>query len=369
MDIPVVKMQGTISRGVVSVYVDEAGNLMMLMSNGELLNLGTVTGSEGIPGVGIKSVEQTATSTESGGTNEVTVTLTSGEAMKFYVFNGVKGDRGDAGEPGPKGDRGDSGASAQNLLDNGDFTNPINLPGAGNAITRWTIGNNGSVEIKDGCIGIKNSSTSSRITFTQQLPRNYVGEEVTIAVCDNDTGEIHYSSAIVPAVQSTETYFNVVNFGGAEGKDNACRLSLTGAGVLQFQIVVKTSSTLNVRWAAMYKGNITLDALKLFTPKGYNIELLNCGGYARTESFKNTLPASGWSGSAPYTQSITVSGILASDEPFVDVNLKDVSNGAEILEAWSVVGRITASANNTITAYCYEEKPAVDIPILLKVVR
>lgn len=42
----------------------------------------------GEPGVGITSVVQTVTSVQSGGTNEVTVTLTNGTTSKFYIHNG-----------------------------------------------------------------------------------------------------------------------------------------------------------------------------------------------------------------------------------------------------------------------------------------
>jgi len=90
---------------------------------------------------------------------------------------------------------------------------------------------------------------------------------------------------------------------------------------------------------------------------------------AETSSYKATLSASKWSDSAPYTQSVTVSGILATDEPFVYANLDGVADGAATLESWMVIGRMVASANDTITAYCYEEKPEVDVPIILKVVR
>ena len=90
---------------------------------------------------------------------------------------------------------------------------------------------------------------------------------------------------------------------------------------------------------------------------------------ATTASYKGTLSASGWSDSAPYTQQIAVPGILFSDEPFIDIYLENVADGTAIIEAWSCVGRVSTSANDTLTAYCYEEKPEVDIPIILKVVR
>lgn len=96
-------------------------------------------------------------------------------------------------------------------------------------------------------------------------------------------------------------------------------------------------------------------------------------GAATTASYTGTLTSSGWSSSAPYTQSITVTGIKSTDEPFVDVDLSggfaSPSDAAFVIENYLLIGRMSASANNTITAYCYEEKPTCNIPILLKVVR
>jgi len=58
----------------------------------------------------ISDMTQTETSTESGGINVFTVTLTNGESAAFEVRNGAKGDKGDTGEKGDKGDKGNTGA-------------------------------------------------------------------------------------------------------------------------------------------------------------------------------------------------------------------------------------------------------------------
>lgn len=42
----------------------------------------------GEPGVGVQSIVQTSTSVQSGGTNEITCTLTDGTITKFYLHNG-----------------------------------------------------------------------------------------------------------------------------------------------------------------------------------------------------------------------------------------------------------------------------------------
>ena len=67
------------------------------------------SGSQGKDGVGIASVEQTTTSTQDGGYNVVTITLTDGTASSFRVRNGTKGPKGDTGPQGPIGPKGDTG--------------------------------------------------------------------------------------------------------------------------------------------------------------------------------------------------------------------------------------------------------------------
>lgn len=92
---------------------------------------------------------------------------------------------------------------------------------------------------------------------------------------------------------------------------------------------------------------------------------------ASTASYTALFLASGWSESAPYSQTVSVEGILATDDPLVDVSLTGVTTaeaGKARTDAWTFVGRVEAGAG-TVTACCYEEKPTVDLPVLLKVVR
>ena len=90
---------------------------------------------------------------------------------------------------------------------------------------------------------------------------------------------------------------------------------------------------------------------------------------AETTSCAGTLLANEWSEEAPFVQEISVDGIMEEDEPFVDIDLSEVDDVLSVIEAWGMVGRCTASADNIITAYCYQEKPSVDIPLKFKVVR
>lgn len=84
------------------------------------------------------------------------------------------------------------------------------------------------------------------------------------------------------------------------------------------------------------------------------------------------LKATSWSSYAPYTQTVEVPGLLATDEPFIDVYLsgvESVEDGQAILDSWLYVGRAAVTADGTLVAYCYEDKPYADIPIILKAVR
>lgn len=61
---------------------------------------GQLSGVAGADGVGIRSVEQTATSDEDGGENILTVTLTNGVTSQFAVKNGRKGSPGNTPQRG-----------------------------------------------------------------------------------------------------------------------------------------------------------------------------------------------------------------------------------------------------------------------------
>lgn len=92
---------------------------------------------------------------------------------------------------------------------------------------------------------------------------------------------------------------------------------------------------------------------------------------ASTATYTAVFPSSGWSEAAPYSQTVSVTGILATDDPLADVSLSGASTaqaGKALTDAWTFVSRVD-TADGTVTAYCYEEKPEVDVPVILKVVR
>ena len=95
-------------------------------------------------------------------------------------------------------------------------------------------------------------------------------------------------------------------------------------------------------------------------------------GAANAAAYTITLPSNGWSSAAPYTQTVTVDGIKETDEwPILDVNMNNVTDGdtgTALIEAFGLVGRAKTN-EGSITVFCYERKPTVDLPVILKVVQ
>ena len=92
------------------------------------------------------------------------------------------------------------------------------------------------------------------------------------------------------------------------------------------------------------------------------------GTKAVKKTWSVSVPNTGWSSSAPYTKTITVSGILSSDNPHADVSF--TSNSTIEIESnyFACVGRIT-TANNSITLVCPKEIPGGTFTLKLEAVR
>ena len=80
------------------------------------------------------------------------------------------------------------------------------------------------------------------------------------------------------------------------------------------------------------------------------------------------LPASGWSGTAPYTQTVSVAGVTAEDAPVIGILIAEGTTAANVKlqnKAWACVDRAVTGAG-TITFYCYNKKPGNDFTVNVK---
>ncbi len=76
-----------------------------------------------------------------------------------------------------------------------------------------------------------------------------------------------------------------------------------------------------------------------------------------------------WAGSGPYTQTVAVAGIQATDMPHV-MPVYDAANAKAIAqkEAWSCVSKAEAAAGG-IKFTCFEDKPGAAVPLQIEVMR
>lgn len=77
-----------------------------------------------------------------------------------------------------------------------------------------------------------------------------------------------------------------------------------------------------------------------------------------------------WTGDvAPYTQTITVTGITANDNPIVDIYSDGANDVFKLeLKAYSLISKIVTN-ENSITITCLDKKPTIAFGLQLKVVR
>ena len=85
-------------------------------------------------------------------------------------------------------------------------------------------------------------------------------------------------------------------------------------------------------------------------------------------TYTGTLTTSGWSDTAPYTQTVSVSGITADIEPIIDLVISDdIITGIEEFTQWSYITK-AITEDDAITFSCYKTKPSIELNFKVKVV-
>lgn len=92
-------------------------------------------------------------------------------------------------------------------------------------------------------------------------------------------------------------------------------------------------------------------------------------GHVKHAVLTATLTTASWFGTtSPYSQSVALSGILATDTPIVDIVMSGTYSTDEArIEAWGYIYR-AVTANDYMVFYA-TEKPTISLPIQIKVVR
>lgn len=151
-------------------------------------------------------------------------------------------------------------AAPHNLLDNSDFTNPVNQRGQtsytsdGYCFDRWVIwhnnGCNVSYDSEKRCVRV---SSIGNTTLYQRLPKG---------VLDQTKKYTHaYGLTEGRVVISTRIDYSPANYDSVEG------------------ITLSDGQTLEIVWTALYEGEYTAETLPEYQPKGYGVELAECQRY------------------------------------------------------------------------------------------
>lgn len=167
-------------------------------------------------------------------------------------------------------------------------------------------------------------------------------------------------NAIRTTYGSKATFYSIAGSGNAD-----LGLLAEKGGILSYESMSLSSS----------KGDIARTGGRIRDGSGVELSptdaLNESKSYADSlhKTFTVSVPASGWSASAPYTQSITVSGIMATDTPHYSV-VYSSSITAKIAEkeAFAMVDDLD-TANNRVTFTCFEDKPSTSLTIQLEVNR
>lgn len=192
---------------------------------------------------------------------------------------------------------------AYNLLDNSDFTNPVNqrgkisYAGAGYAIDRWINGTSGTTTTLSN-IGLEIAHTGT--TGYSILAQHFTEEETTRLQDKTLTGVIYYADGTY-SVNSGVPSAGTTYFGNAQFYIND--------GLLKFRILHNQyGENIIVKAVALYEGEYTKDNIPTYVSKGYAAELYACRRYYRY--FKNNLIIGYMHGTTTYTFPIDGYGMV-----------------------------------------------------------
>lgn len=148
----------------------------------------------------------------------------------------------------------------RNLLDNSEFTNPVNQRGgtsytAGYTIDRWKCWNTATVQVQSGHISVTGENLYQCFE-RMSLPNT----TVTLAAKKTDGTILIFSSNPCLGVQTSKDNLTI-------GTDQYVTLISIPPG--------------DYVWAVLYEGTYTAETLPPYVPKGYAVELAECMRYYR----------------------------------------------------------------------------------------
>lgn len=181
---------------------------------------------------------------------------------------------------GAQGPKGDTGACVYNLLDNSDFTNPVNQRGETSKQASWVywidrwLSDTEKTAAQLTSSGIHLPATTEKnLRILQRVPlaRIKKGQSYTIAAYDASGNALCVSGV-----------FNGGTLTGDGLSGGKHYLSLQdGDGSTYYYCILDAYADITVKCMALYEGEYTAETLPPYVPKGYAAELAECLQYYR----------------------------------------------------------------------------------------
>lgn len=316
-------------------------------------------------GRSINSISKTSTS---GLVDTYTITYNNGTTSKFTVTNGEKGDKGDNAYVWIKYASQEPTESSHSMGDIPDDWIGIYSGNASTAPTDWKQYKWFKAKGEKGNTGDAAALLSKSVTYQS-----------------GDSGSIIPSGTWVSSVPvvsqgkylwtKTELQFNT---GDPIVSYSVARMGIDGSGSVSSVSGVSPDETGNVTLTAADVGALASSGGDMTGPinmNGQPITGLNPPteatqaankGYVDTTAVSLSIPASGWEGSGPYTQTVTVEGL--TDGRQIEVHPAygdDIDANLAMRQACGFLSYAKRSGQN-VTFTCLDDKPAVDIGVIAK---
>lgn len=304
------------------------------------------------------------------------ITYNDSTTSTFTITNGAKGDKGDNAYVWIRYAAQEPTAASHNFGVLPDNWMGVYSGNSATAPTDWTKYQWFEIKGEKGDIGNPALLTSQSVTYQASTSGNVIPSG-------------NWQGSIPTVAQGAYLWTRIAmtfNSGTPIYAYSVSRMGLDGTGAVSKVCGKEPNSNGNVELEAenvgalpsvggLMTGNIVMNSHQIkvlgaptdsadAATKGYvDTALSNAKTIAKTA----TLTATGWSASAPYTQSVTVSGLTDTKRAMAyPVYGSNTATNLALKEACGMVS-FASRSGSTVTFTCLEDKPTVNIPITVEV--
>lgn len=323
-----------------------------------------------------RSISTIAKVSVSGLVDTYRITYNDNTTSTFTVTNGAKGDKGDNAYVWIRYASQKPTAASHSFGVLPDNWMGVYSGNSATAPTDWTKYQWFEIKGEKGDIGNPALLTSQSVTYQASTSGNVIPSG-------------NWQGSIPTVAQGAYLWTRVAmtfNSGTPIYAYSVSRMGLDGTGAVSKVCGKEPNSNGNVELEAenvgalpstggLMTGNIVMNSHQIkalgaptdsadAATKGYvDTALSNAKTIAKTA----TLTAAGWSASAPYTQSVTVSGLTDTKRAMAyPVYGSNTATNLALKEACGMVS-FASRSGSTLTFTCLEDKPTVNIPITVEV--